>query len=333
MKNNVKRQHQRQQHQQHGNSTIMNIASIDNTTATAANSQQIDVDENNSTSNNKNNAPQHLEMESSSFDDIDLDLVDDVESNVGGIGDYTTNPTRKAKRFYYCLPMMVQYRYAIMFISLIFLFLMVGIGLLASGGGADPMIARLPTSPATAPTPTDEEIRETMGTLTPTTPFPSPAPSEQPEDKPQQQQWFQTDHPDYVQLLNTHDIKQQSHLIAGLFCNEQGLHLCNYNEYCPDGKMNAPSNGGPLNTTVDIIWNTLEEVQWAPINSATNINSVAAGDGGWVQVGYIPARDDGTFDNGYGICWTWNQWAREDEEDLVQVWNENHRQWILCCPQ
>ena len=123
MKNNVKRQQQRQQHQQHGNSTIMNIASIDNTTATAAmtnNSQQIDVDENNSTSNNKNNAPQHLEMEPSSFDDIDLDLVDDVESNVGRIGDYTTNPTRKAKRFYYCLPMMVQYRYAIMFISLIF---------------------------------------------------------------------------------------------------------------------------------------------------------------------------------------------------------------------
>ncbi|KAL9182165.1 hypothetical protein ACHAXT_012817 [Thalassiosira profunda] len=138
--------------------------------------------------------------------------------------------------------------------------------------------------------------------------------------------WYSTNRAKYQNLLSDPDADGQlsPHAAAGLFCQNEGLFLCSYEQYCPEGQGNAPFQDGPPG---HLEWNSLTQIQWAPIYTP----NVAMEGGTWVQIGKLPAENEGNEDNGFGKCWTYWEWDGGVGGDIEDVWGADHRQWFLCC--
>mmetsp|Transcript_8093 Transcript_8093/g.14626 ORF Transcript_8093/g.14626 Transcript_8093/m.14626 type:complete len:461 (-) Transcript_8093:175-1557(-) len=197
----------------------------------------------------------------------------------------------------------------------------------------------------TDPPPTDAPRESPSPTISKPTAIkmtPSPTTDKPTEPHAPNPQWFQTSGAQYQTYLSNHNEMggDHSHILSALFCIKQNLSLCSFNEYCPNGQGSDPYQGGPKTATAT--WNTppdsLEKIQWAPIivTSETDAQTAEAG-GHWVQVGTIPQSDEGSVDNGFGKCWTWEEWSGAGENglavDLEVEWGEDHRRWILCCDE
>lgn len=134
-------------------------------------------------------------------------------------------------------------------------------------------------------------------------------------------EWYATDAELYISLLLE---GMGPHETAMKFCENKDKSLCNYNEYCPEGKSTRVYQGGPEGNWID---NSAESEQWAPVLAHS---SQSAGDK-WVQVGKIV--DGGDASENFGQCWTYEDWmnrgdANMDVEDDVE---ESHRRFFLCC--
>lgn len=140
-------------------------------------------------------------------------------------------------------------------------------------------------------------------------------------------QWFQTTHEAYQEYLKFNAEENadiHSYDTAGLFCTSQNLQLCTYDVYCPNGQGTDPYPGGPP-LPESHTFNTLEESQWAPYNSNSNMQ-----ESDWVQVGTTSESDGGDVDNNFGRCYNYNKWSN-GMGDIVDVVSEDSRRWILCC--
>ena len=134
-------------------------------------------------------------------------------------------------------------------------------------------------------------------------------------------EWYATDAELYISLLLE---GMGPHETAMKFCENKDKSLCNYNEYCPEGKSTRVYQGGPEGNWID---NSAESEQWAPVLAHS---SQSAGDK-WVQVGKIV--DGGDASENFGQCWTYEDWmnrgdANMNVEDDVE---ESHRRFFLCC--
>eukprot|EP00571_Detonula_confervacea_P013403 CAMPEP_0172302862 /NCGR_PEP_ID=MMETSP1058-20130122/4506_1 /TAXON_ID=83371 /ORGANISM="Detonula confervacea, Strain CCMP 353" /LENGTH=313 /DNA_ID=CAMNT_0013013505 /DNA_START=41 /DNA_END=982 /DNA_ORIENTATION=+ len=191
----------------------------------------------------------------------------------------------------------------------------------SDSGGVTPSAPKDSIAPDPTPNPTPK----------PTTAKSTDAPT---EPHPFNPQWFQTTHEDYQQRLDLNEQAEASegngmhtYTLAASFCTEQKLWLCGYDSYCPNGQGSNPFNGGPPKAPNS---NTLEETQWAPFYTGDH-SEVAAGKN-WVQIGLIPASEEGTVENGFGKCSTYDDWYSGVGEDIEDSkWEEEHRMWILCC--
>ncbi len=115
------------------------------------------------------------------------------------------------------------------------------------------------------------------------------------------------------------------------------MRLCTYSEYCPDGYGTSPYEG--IHDGSHLGWDVSQAKQWSPYAVSDNEdddNGTSDFDEGmdWVQVGTVPEYEDGTFDNGYGRCWTYMAWKNADMHsglNIEETVATNHRRWILCC--
>ena len=396
------------------------------------------VDDNTATANNANSNfsfanAEHLDrLEASeqvtdiaSFQDIDLPPPDvnaaaagDVNYNYNGNSGNHPDGVRRAKRFYYCLPMMQQYKYMILAALSVFILIVVAMSLTATAareskqanimaqqemahtntnnhhaGGSGAIINDAPPSSSwSSPTdttgeedPHDEEVGDATesemtddGTQPPReTPFPttayhlqqipnhapspsSPSSSTGANSSPSSStsslsssssstndtnkpKWFTTNHEQYKSILMSHQTygaELHSHIIAQLFCRQIDMRLCTYSEYCPDDDGEAPYEG--IHDGSHLGWDVSQAEQWSPFAVSDGADDDGNGtsdfDEGmdWVQVGTVPEYEDGTFDNGYGRCWTYMAWKNADMNsglDIEDTIETNHRRWILCCNQ
>ena len=51
----------------------------------------------------------------------------------------------------------------------------------------------------------------------------------------------------------------------------------------------------------------------------------------WAQIGRIPDTKGGSEENSNGLCWSYDEWSNYDAIDIVDVWPEETRVWMLCC--
>ena len=51
----------------------------------------------------------------------------------------------------------------------------------------------------------------------------------------------------------------------------------------------------------------------------------------WVQIGIMSPEKGGSDDNNFLKCWKYDDWYGGNGIDIVDVWEEKHRMWILCC--
>ena len=166
-----------------------------------------------------------------------------------------------------------------------------------------------------------------------TTPKPTtqqPQPTDSPtETHPLNPKWFHTDHTTYQNLIeNEGNTEFHSHLLAGLFCHQNSKDLCPLDVYCPNGQGSPPYLGGPPKA---MGWEDERVKQWAAYKPENPTAENSASGGTWVQVGTIPEVDGGMDENGFGQCWTWDDWMSGAGGDIEDVWGEDHRSWILCC--
>eukprot|EP00574_Skeletonema_japonicum_P009479 CAMPEP_0201729104 /NCGR_PEP_ID=MMETSP0593-20130828/18000_1 /ASSEMBLY_ACC=CAM_ASM_000672 /TAXON_ID=267983 /ORGANISM="Skeletonema japonicum, Strain CCMP2506" /LENGTH=666 /DNA_ID=CAMNT_0048221391 /DNA_START=256 /DNA_END=2256 /DNA_ORIENTATION=+ len=134
-------------------------------------------------------------------------------------------------------------------------------------------------------------------------------------------EWFATDTELYISLLAE---KTGPHEAASKFCENKNKSLCNYNEYCPEGKSTRVYQGGPDGNWIE---NSAESEQWAPVL----VHSGQSAADQWVQVGKIV--DGGDASENFGQCWTYEEWMNRDDanmnvEDDIE---ESHRRFFLCC--
>ncbi len=134
-------------------------------------------------------------------------------------------------------------------------------------------------------------------------------------------EWFATDTELYISLLAE---KTGPHEAASKFCENKNKSLCNYNEYCPEGKSTRVYQGGPDGNWID---NSAESEQWAPVFVHSDQSAAEQ----WVQVGKIV--DGGDASENFGQCWTYEEWMNRDDanmnvEDDIE---ESHRRFFLCC--
>mmetsp|Transcript_18655 Transcript_18655/g.40377 ORF Transcript_18655/g.40377 Transcript_18655/m.40377 type:complete len:296 (+) Transcript_18655:101-988(+) len=181
----------------------------------------------------------------------------------------------------------------------------------SDSGGATPSAPRDTPDPTPNPTP-----KPTTATAKPTD-----APT---EPHPLNPQWFQTTHDDYQSAAEGLSGVHSWHIATNM-CNRQSLTLCGYDAYCPSGKGGDPFHGGPPKTSN---WSTLEETQWAPFYDPASMLETGKH---WVQIGLIPASEGGSNDNDFVKCWSHEDWYSGGGEDIEDVWEEEHRMWILCC--
>merc|ERR1719491_380954 len=117
---------------------------------------------------------------------------------------------------------------------------------------------------------------------------------------------------------------------ANMLCSRQDKFLCGYDAYCPNGQGGAPFGGGPPK-----LYNSdeLEETQWSPFYPADDAPEEREGVEGshWVQVGRLPEGDGGSDDNDFGRCWRYGDYYAGSGVDIEDVWEGEHRVWILCC--
>lgn len=162
-------------------------------------------------------------------------------------------------------------------------------------------------------------------TAAPTTPRPTGAPT---DPHPMNPQWFHTNHEQYQAIIDMENADlDHPWLIASLFCHRRSLHPCGYDAYCPNGKGRPSYGGGP--PTVfgrDAGGEGERSGQWAPLAFPTEAQGL-----GWVQVGAAPAGEGGSAANGFGACWSWEEWTRGARGGIEDALGEEHRQWILCC--
>ena len=111
---------------------------------------------------------------------------------------------------------------------------------------------------------------------------------------------------------------------------------------CPNGRGNPPFKGGPPYTNNQ---DSLDETQWVPYyypNVHPNPVKNQDEDGKyiqhdqkvgkqWAQIGKIPREKGGSEENSNGLCWTYDEWSNYDAVDIVDVWTEDTRVWMLCC--
>ncbi|KAL9182188.1 hypothetical protein ACHAXT_012840 [Thalassiosira profunda] len=142
--------------------------------------------------------------------------------------------------------------------------------------------------------------------------------------------WFHTDHAQYQAIVqNDGNAPFHSHIHAGMFCHRQSLHLCPLDVYCPSGQGTRPFGGGPPEFTP---YKTDQPKQWAPYLVGADPESRPDGEAGvWIQVGTIGTVDGGYSGNGFGQCWTWDNWMMGGGGDIEQTMSDEYRQWILCC--
>lgn len=200
-----------------------------------------------------------------------------------------------------------------------------------SGAAIAPSIDKITNNPTRNPTPnpTPNPTADEPTTNKPTTIQPTSSPT---EPHPLNPQWFQTTHADYKEIDTAMtddgpDGDAHSFRVAQNMCYLQDLELCPYDAYCPNGKGHDPFNGGPPKTSN---WGTLKETQWAPFYSPDQYTGVDIGKH-WVQIGLIPASQGGDNDNDFVKCWSHEDWYAGGGEDVENIWEEEHRMWILCC--
>lgn len=191
-----------------------------------------------------------------------------------------------------------------------------GIGAESIGGGTP----SIPNDSTPNPTPNPSPK---PSTVQPTSVQPTGVPT---EPHPFNPKWFQTTHSEYQSLVGLSSDTMHSNTIAASFCFMQDLWLCGYESYCPNGQGNDSFNGGPPKAHN---WETLEQTQWAPFYNGDH-SDIAAGKN-WVQIGLIPASAEGTVENSFGKCSTFDDWYSGAEKDIEDKWEEKHTMWILCC--
>jgi len=134
-------------------------------------------------------------------------------------------------------------------------------------------------------------------------------------------EWYATDAELYISLLAE---GMGPHETASKFCEDKNKALCNYNDYCPEGKSTRVYQGGPDGNWID---NSAESEQWAPVlahSSQSDANK-------WVQVGKIV--DGGDASENFGQCWTYEDWMNRDDANMIveDDIEESHRRFFLCC--
>jgi hypothetical protein len=135
-------------------------------------------------------------------------------------------------------------------------------------------------------------------------------------------EWYATDTAQYISLIVE---GMGPHETAMKFCENKSKSLCNYNDYCPEGKSTRVYQGGPEGTWVE---NSAESEQWAPVM----IHSSESAAHKWVQIGKVV--DGGDASENYGQCWTYQDWMNRDDADMTEVEDtieESHRRFFLCC--
>ena len=77
---------------------------------------------------------------------------------------------------------------------------------------------------------------------------------------------------------------------------------------------------------------TLEGSQWAPYRFDPDTTPLGdPSNSHWVQIGLLSAQEGGTNENNFLKCWKYDDWYGGNGVDVVNVWEEGHRMWILCC--
>ena len=134
-------------------------------------------------------------------------------------------------------------------------------------------------------------------------------------------EWFSTDSELYTSFIAD---GSTPHETAMKFCESKNKSLCNYNDYCPEGKSSRVYKGGPDGIWID---NPAESEQWAPVMA----HGDASAGNEWVQIGKI--LDGGDASENFGECWTYDVWMnREDVNvDVAEAIEEEHRRFFLCC--
>ena len=138
-------------------------------------------------------------------------------------------------------------------------------------------------------------------------------------------EWFATDTELYLSLMvEAEKLGLGPHDTAIKFCENKKKSLCNYNDYCPEGKSTRVYQGGPEGNW---IYNPAESTQWAPVMA----HSTQSEGDKWVQVGKIV--DGGDESENFGECWTYQDWMNRDEADMnvEEDIEESHRRFFLCC--
>ncbi|KAL3808817.1 hypothetical protein ACHAXA_001126 [Cyclostephanos tholiformis] len=299
----------------------------------------------------------------SSFQEIDLPPPPHINDSVGQVDDDNRSvcPSvvegldyRRAKKYYYLLPLARKYKFWILGFSISASLLILAVGLSARAvitsndddGGEGRGRIYVSDSPPLPPPPThddsnddytvpidvvgDDETGETVSSPS------SSSSSSSSLSSSKSRAWFQRTSVQYSNFLET--MLQEAGTIdeanlAGEFCDAQDMTLCGYDDYCPNGRGHDPYPGGPIDEQIEYWGNALEESQWAPYSYRTSTGSIVD-DGDWVQVGTISEEDGGGQDLGYGRCYTYAfmisnpNTIQSKIEDAVA---EDHRVWILCC--
>ena len=161
-------------------------------------------------------------------------------------------------------------------------------------------------------------------------PTSKPTTSSPTKPHPLNPKWFQTTHVDYQMFLNATGGNAHEWHVSNLLCSKQNKYMiCPYETYCPSGKGGEPYGGGP-----PIMHNshTLEETQWAPYRFDPDTTPLGdPSNSHWVQIGLLSTKEGGTNENNFLKCWKYDDWYGGNGVDVVNVWEEGHRMWILCC--
>jgi len=146
---------------------------------------------------------------------------------------------------------------------------------------------------------------------------------------PQSHCRYQTTHVDFQQFLESKDQSGNNNPHdwhgANILCAQQGLFLCDYDTYCPNGQGAAPFQGGPPK-----LYNhdTIEVTQWSPYMGPAKRDPSGTH---WVQIGHLSAEEGGSEENNFIQCWKYDDWYAGNGVDIVEVWEAKHRVYILCC--
>lgn len=195
---------------------------------------------------------------------------------------------------------------------------------LAGGGAPVPASTPMASKPTFKPT-SGPTSKPTSGPTSKPTDAPTGAPT---EPHPLNPQWFQTTHVDWQNVKELReDMGEGGHDWHGahMLCGQQGLNLCDYDSYCPNGQGAAPFHGGPPKLHN---YDTLEVTQWSPFMGPSNADPAGLL---WIQIGRLSTEDGGSEENNYIQCWKYDDWYAGNGVDIVDVWEAEFRMWMLCC--